>query len=240
MREARELLVQVRRLLGLARDDERRPRLVDEDVVDLIDDREGGLAADALLERLRHVVAQVVEAELGVRAVRDVGHVRRALRLVVLHVLQDAHAEAEEVVDRRHPLCVAPGEVVVDRDEVDAAAGQRVEDERERRREGLALAGAHLRDRPAVEDHPTDELHVEVTHPERPPAGLAHEREDLRQDLVEDALVILAIGLGEALPQRVDPGAQLLVGLELELGLERGDSRDPLLELLELLALADA
>ena len=52
--------------------------------------------------------------------------------------------------------------------------------------------------------------------------------------------MVLAIGLGEALPQHVDPGAQLLVGLELELGLERGDPRDPLLELLELLALADA
>ena len=44
----------------------------------------------------------------------------------------------------------------------------------------------------------------------------------------------------EALAQRVDPRAQLLVGLELELGLEVGDPRDPLLVLLELLALADA
>ena len=32
--------VQVGRLLGLAADDQRRPRLVDEDVVDLVDDRE--------------------------------------------------------------------------------------------------------------------------------------------------------------------------------------------------------
>ena len=38
--EPREREVQVRRLLGLARDDQRRPRLVDEDVVDLVDDRE--------------------------------------------------------------------------------------------------------------------------------------------------------------------------------------------------------
>ena len=54
------------------------------------------------------------------------------------------------------------------------------------------------------------------------------------------ALVVLAVGLTEALAEAVDPGAQLLVGLQLELGLERGDPSDPLLELLELLALADA
>ena len=36
--EPRELVVQVGRLLGLAADDERRARLVDEDVVDLVDD----------------------------------------------------------------------------------------------------------------------------------------------------------------------------------------------------------
>ena len=40
-REPRELGVQVGRLLGGAGDDQRRPRLVDQDVVDLVDDREG-------------------------------------------------------------------------------------------------------------------------------------------------------------------------------------------------------
>ena len=46
--EARELVVQVLRLLGLAADDQRRARLVDEDVVDLVDDREVALALNAL------------------------------------------------------------------------------------------------------------------------------------------------------------------------------------------------
>ena len=38
--EAGERVVEVGRLLGLAADDQRRPGLVDEDVVDLVDDRE--------------------------------------------------------------------------------------------------------------------------------------------------------------------------------------------------------
>ena len=57
------------------RDDQRRARLVDEDVVDLVDDREAALALDPLLELDDHVVAEVVEAELVVRAVRHVGGV---------------------------------------------------------------------------------------------------------------------------------------------------------------------
>ena len=72
--------VQVGRFLGLAADDQRGPRLVDEDVVDLVDDREAALALHALVELEDHVVAQVVEPELVVRAVRDVGGIRLLAR----------------------------------------------------------------------------------------------------------------------------------------------------------------
>ena len=196
-RQPRELGVQVGRLLGRAGDDQRRPRLVDQDVVDLVDDRErvvGRLALlglrpaavlDLLLERGRHVVAQVVEAELGVRAVGDVGGVGVALLLVGLHVLQHADADAEHVVDRLHPHRVAAGEVVVDGDDVHAAAAERVQHDGERRGQRLALAGLHLGDRAVVQHHPADQLHVEVAHAHRALAGLAHEREALEQQLVE-------------------------------------------------------
>ena len=73
--EAGEGVVEVGRLLGGAGDDQRRARLVDQDVVDLVDDRVCVLALDAVLQRGRHVVAQVVEAELRVGAVDDVAGV---------------------------------------------------------------------------------------------------------------------------------------------------------------------
>ena len=93
--------------------------------------------------------------------------------------------EAEEVVDRRHPLGVAARQVVVDRDDVHALAGERVEDDRERAGERLALAGLHLGDLPGVQDHAADQLHVEVAHAHRALADLARDREDLGQDVVE-------------------------------------------------------
>ena len=126
-----ELGVPARALLGRAADDQRGPRLVDQDRVHLVDDRVVVAALHAVLELPGHVVAQVVEAELVVGAVGDVGGVLLAAGGRV-HVGEDhAHLEAEEAVHPAHPLRVALGQVVVDRDDVHALAGQRVEVGRE-------------------------------------------------------------------------------------------------------------
>jgi hypothetical protein len=66
-------------VLGLAGNDQRRARFVDQDRVHLVDDRVGQASLESLLDVHRHVVAQVVETELVVRAVRDVCRVRGAL-----------------------------------------------------------------------------------------------------------------------------------------------------------------
>ena len=118
---------------------------------------------------------------------------------------------------------------------MDALAGERVEHDGERRGQRLALAGAHLGDRAAVQDHAADQLDVEVAHAHRAPAGLAHEREALGQQVVERLGALAA----RALAQLVDALAQLLVGLELELGLERVDRARRAARRPELLALAD-
>ena len=80
----------------------------------------------------RHVVAQVVEAELRVGAVGDVAAVGGAALVVGHHVLDHADRDAQRLVDRPHPAGVAAGQVVVDRHQVDVDAGQGVQVERQR------------------------------------------------------------------------------------------------------------
>ena len=183
--DAVDLGVQLRGLLGRTRDDERRARLVDQDRVHLVDDREAVLALDVALDRILDVVAQVVEPELGVGPVGDV----RAVALLALGVGEavddDPHGHAEELVDAPHPLRVAAGQVVVDRDDVDALAGQRVQVDRQRGDQRLPLAGLHLGDAAAVEHHAADELHVEVPHPEHALARLAADGERLGEEIVQ-------------------------------------------------------
>ncbi len=118
--EGRIPLVGVLRRTG---DDQRRPGLVDQDRVHLVHDREVMTPLDAVVQGERHVVAEVVEAELVVRAVRDVGVVGASPGSGV-HLGQDRpDLEAQEVVDPAHLLGLELRQVVVHRDDVDALAG---------------------------------------------------------------------------------------------------------------------
>ena len=120
--------VPLRGLVRHAGDDQRSSGLVDEDGVHLVDDAKVEVAEHELGGGLREVISKVIEAELGVGDVGDVA-------VVVLPALGLGHAgldeaalEAEELVDLTNPLAVAPGEVVVDGDDVDTLAAEGVEE----------------------------------------------------------------------------------------------------------------
>jgi hypothetical protein len=169
-------------VLGRPGNDQRRARLVDQDRVHLVDDGEVQAALGALFEAEGEVVAQVVEAELVVGAVGDVGVVGGALVGRLLAGPDDPDRQAEGLVDRPHPVGVALRQVLVHRDDVHALARQGVEIGRQRGDQGLALAGAHFRDLALVQRHAADQLDVEVAHPEGPLGGLAGQREGLRAE----------------------------------------------------------
>ena len=97
----------------------------------------------------------------------------------------DADGQPEEPVDAAHPFRVAAGEIVVDGDDVDALAGERVQVDGEGGDERLAFAGLHLGDRALVQHHAADELHVEMALAERSLGGLAHRREGRHENVVE-------------------------------------------------------
>ncbi len=232
LRELAEPAVRVAR--RGTRDDERRARLVDEDRVDLVDDREVVAALHEVVRGPRHVVAQVVEAELVVRAVRDVRGVLLATLRGRLAGQDDAGRQAEEAVDAAHQLALVLREVVVDRDDVHALALERVEVRGRRRDEGLALTGLHLGDVAEVQRRAAHELDVEVPLTERAARRLAHRGERLGQDVVE--------GLAGREPRLEAVGLlpQLLVGEILEARLELVDLVGDAGQLLEDPALADA
>ena len=188
--------------------------------IDLVDDGVGVPALHHVLEPVLHVVAQVVKAELVVGAVGDVAVVFLLALLVVEAVDDDADREPEELVDLPHPFGVALGQIIVDGDDVDAAAGQRVEIDGKRGDQGLAFAGLHLRDLAFVQHHAADELDVEVALAERALAGLAYGGERRHQDVVEGR------PFSQLLFEGVGPRAQCLVGELLQLGFQRIDGGD--------------
>ena len=215
-----------------ARDDERRACLVDEDRVDLVHDREVVPALHLVLEGAGHVVAQVVEPELVVGAVRDGGRVLAPLlrRRVPLAGQHDPDVETEEPVDPAHPLGMEPGEIVVHGDDVHALPGEPVQVGGKGRHEGLALARLHLGDPPEVERRAAHDLHVEVALADDPARGLPHRRERLHEEVVEVGAV------RQAAAELGGLGLERLVGEGTELGLECVDVRDEALEGLHPLA----
>src|SRR5206468_600169 len=93
---------------GRAADDERRTRFVDQDRVYFVDNRVMITALDLLFARGSHtVVAQVIEAELAVRSVRDVAGVLLTTNIRLLIVLNTANGQPQEIIESTHPFGVA-------------------------------------------------------------------------------------------------------------------------------------
>jgi hypothetical protein len=212
--------VEVGAIVERAGDDQRRARLVDQDRVHLVDDGEVVAALHHFARRVFHVVAQIIEAELVVGAVGDVAAILLAPLRVVELMHDAADAESQELIDGAHPGSVALGEIVVDRDDVDALAGERVEIHRKRGDQGLALAGLHFGYAALMQHHAADQLHVEMALPERALGGFAHGGERLGQEIVERGA-----GL-DAGPKLLGTSVQRHVRKRGDFGLQRVDLRD--------------
>ena len=149
------------------RDDQRRRRLVDQDLVCLVDYCRVEPALHPLPVRVAHIVAQEIEAKLPHRAVNDVGSVS-ASPLVVVHVLQhDPDSNPQRLVDRGEMLGVPQCQVVVRRDHVHTPALHCVSDGREDGGDGLPLSRVHLDDAPPPHVQPGEDLLVRGRECER-------------------------------------------------------------------------
>ncbi len=94
-------------MVGGAGDDQRGPGLIDQDRVDLVDDREVVTPLDQLVGLQDHVVTEVVKPQF---VVGSIGHVRRVgdpfVALALLRV-DVAGRQPQEAVDPSHPFGVA-------------------------------------------------------------------------------------------------------------------------------------
>jgi len=185
-----DLVILVCRLFRRAGDDERGSRLVNEDAVDFIDDCIVELALDAILKVIVHVVAQIVETELVVRAVRYVAGVSMLPGDIIEVVDYDTHGKAEELIHRTHPFGIPFGEVIVDGHHVDAEAAQGVEVYGKGGDECLPFTGRHFGDLAFMQDDAADELDVEMTHSQGACGGFPDDGKGLGQNGIK----LLTIG----------------------------------------------
>ena len=147
-------------------DDKRRTGIIDQHGIDLVDD---GVVMFRTLHHVlrvtRHVVTQVVEAELVVGTVGDVGVVCGAAFCRVRLVLVDAvDSQTEEVVQRSHPLRVTLCQVIVDGHHMHATAREASQIHRQGSHEGLTFTCRHLSYLTLMQHYTANDLHVVMHH----------------------------------------------------------------------------
>ena len=99
-------LIQFGGFIARAGDDKRGAGLIDENRVNFVDDGVIMPALHQLLGIKFHVVAQIVEAELIVRAIGDITGIG-SLTLLIIHVMNDGTCcQPEEGVNLPHPFGV--------------------------------------------------------------------------------------------------------------------------------------
>ena len=220
-------VVQLDVVVRLSRNDERRTRLVDQDRIHFVDDRVVKATLDTLARGEHHVIAQIIEAELVVGAIRDIRGVGGLLVGVGKLGKIDADGQSEEFVDPAHPIGVALRQIIIDGDDVHAISRQRIEKCGQRRDERFSFAGAHFGDLAVVQRNAANELHVEMPHVQRALAGLADDGKSLRQNRIK------RFAARDACLERCGFFAQRIVGKRADRGLERVDLRDRLTVLLQ-------
>jgi len=105
--------VEVRGLGLETGDDERGASLVNEDAIHLVHDCEMKVAQDETFAYPLHVVAQIVETDLIVRAIGDIAVVRMLALRSAQVVLDAPYGESTPFVDGTFPVSVTAREVVV-------------------------------------------------------------------------------------------------------------------------------
>ena len=183
------LAIQVGGLLALTADDQGGTGLIDQDGVYLIYDGKHMAALHFLLLVLDHIVSQVVKAHLVVGAVGDVAVVGLLALLIGLFVNNQTHAQPQEPVQLAHPLGVTLGQVVVDGDNVYAAACQRVQISGQGRHKGFTFTGLHFRNTALMQYNAADDLDGEVLHTQHTPGSLTADGKCVRQNVVQSLAV---------------------------------------------------
>ena len=218
-------VILVGRLIARARNDQWRPRFIDQDRVHLINDREVVPSLDQLGHVELHVVAQVVEAEFVVRPVGDVGCVGRSTYFFLDPVLDHTDFEPEEMVDLAHPFRIAVGEIVVDRYDMDALAAKSVEIGRKRGDQGFTFPCLHLSDPTGVERVAADQLYVVVTHAQYALGRFTSDGEGLGKQVFQRGALI------EFFPKFWSLGLELSVGETRQGGFQCVDRHNDRLDL---------
>ncbi|MNC10300.1 hypothetical protein D3C75_579390 [compost metagenome] len=177
--------IQIRRLGGLSGNNKRRPRFIHQNGVHFV---HNGIIKGPLHHLLfiqNHIVPQVIKAELIVRTIGNITGIS-SLLVLMAHLCQvQAYCHTEEIIYFAHFVTAHGGQIIIDRYQVDAFAGQCIQIQRQSSCLGFTFTGFHFGNPPAVEHHTTDQLHIKVAFAQHPFGGFPDDSKSIGEDIVQ-------------------------------------------------------
>ena len=178
-------VVCISRFLPRARNDQRRAGFIDQDGVYFIDQAIVQRTLYHLIEGSDHVITQVIKTEFIICSVGDI-RIVRDFSLVEIQVMNDeTDGEAKEFVYLSHPFAVSFRQIIIDGNNVDTLSFQRIQIDWCRSDQRLAFTGTHLSDVSTMQNNTTNQLGIEVTHPQHAAGGFTNDRKSLWQDIIQ-------------------------------------------------------
>ena len=179
LREFRRIII---RLTG---NDQRRSRFINQNRVDFIDNAVMVTALNFLLNRPRHVIAQIIETELVVGSVSDIAAVRLPLGIVIHVGKHCSDGDSQQIIHRSHPISVALCQIIVDSNDMNAFTAQRIEVRRRYARQRLSFTGLHFGDLSVVQDDSAHQLNVVMAFAEFAPRRFPNQGKRFRQQGIQ-------------------------------------------------------
>ena len=183
--------------MGRARDHQRRARFIDQDRIHFVDYGKTQATLGFIILAQGHIVAQIVETKFIVGAIgniRGIGfttgagaqclvtliHDKRVGTIWALIGLDYTHRESQCLIQRRHPLGIATGQIIIHGDHMHAFTRQCIEVGGQCGDQCFTFTGAHFSDAALVQCHAADHLYIEVAHAHHAIGGLAHQSKGFR------------------------------------------------------------
>ena len=220
-------------LVGRSGYNQRCPRFIDQNIVDLVDERKVQRSLRLLIRLLKtiiapscrsHIVTQIVETKLVVGSIRNIAIVSGLFPRNTLVGLDRVDRQSQTHVERPHPFHITTGQVIVYRYNVHTFIGNGIEIRRQCGDKRLTLTRHHFGDCTTVQHHAPNQLHVIMTHTQKSLTGFSTCSKRLKQ------YVIFGFACLETFTKAHRLLFQLLIGHRRKLGLQTVDRINSILQ----------
>ena len=178
-------LIQLGGLTALSGYDQRSTRLVNQYRVHLVDNGIIQIPQHHLLFVDRHIITKIVKTQLIVRHIGDITVISLFPLLRGHGIKHHSYGQPQKLMDLSHPLRITLSQIVIDRDDVDSLAIQRIQICRRCGYQSLSFTGPHLRDSSLMQHDTADQLYREMLHIQSPARRFPNRSKCLRQNIIQ-------------------------------------------------------